>query len=123
MFEIIKGLLELQNVTEKYLYQERESRVNEHKLELQEWGEKIDDKEELDHITELMKLKHDKELREIDKKAIQILDQKVRDQQCVLQQAGIAGFKPTDNPKEIIVQMHLLDFILRLSKLNFGENK
>lgn len=34
IFEIIKGLLELQNVTEKYLFQEREKAENDYELEI-----------------------------------------------------------------------------------------
>lgn len=66
-----------------------------------------------------MKIKHNKRLRELDKQSILQLDKKVTDQQIILQQAGIPGFYATSNPKEIIIQMHLLDFILRLSKLSF----
>jgi len=45
------------------------------------------------------------------------LDQKVTDQQQTLEQAGVPGFYVTTNSLEIKVQMHLLDFILRLSKM------
>lgn len=40
------------------------------------------------------------------------------DQQQTLELAGVPGFYVTKNPLEIKVQMHLLDFILRLSKMN-----
>lgn len=45
------------------------------------------------------------------------LDQKVADQQQILEQAGVPGFYVTTNPTEIKVQMHLLDFLLRLSNM------
>lgn len=80
---------------------------------------KIQDSEELTHILALMKLKHSKQLREKDMELVLHLDQKVRDQQSTLQQAGVPGFYITDNPKEIKIQMFLLDFILRLSLLKF----
>lgn len=41
----------------------------------------------------------------------------VADQQQTLEQAGVPGFYIATNPLEIKVQMHLLDFILRLSKM------
>jgi hypothetical protein len=103
-------------VTEKYLYQQREKAITDYEIELQEWERKIEDQEEIKHIKALMKLKHEKNLKNIDKETVLTLDEKVRDQQEVLQKAQIPGFYPTDNPNEIIVQMTLLDFILRLSK-------
>lgn len=84
---------------------------------------KIQDTEELSHILALMKLKHSKQLREKDMELVLHLDQKVRDQQSTLQQAGVPGFYITDNPKEIKIQMFLLDFILRLSLLKYDGNR
>lgn len=43
----------------------------------------------------------------------------VKDQQSTLEKAGVPGFYITDNPKEIKIQIHLLDFILRLSRKKF----
>lgn len=90
--------------------------------EINIWMGKIRDSEELDHILALMKLKHSKQLREKDMELVLHLDQKVRDQQSTLQAAGVPGFYITDNPKEIKIQMFLLDFILRLSRLKFDVN-
>lgn len=45
------------------------------------------------------------------------LDQKVSDQQSILEKAGVPGFYVTTNPIEIQVQMRLCDFIIRLSKM------
>lgn len=81
--------------------------------------DKIQDTEELSHILALMKLKHSKQLRDKDMELVLHLDQKVRDQQSTLQQAGVPGFYITDNPKEIKIQMFLLDFILRLSLIKY----
>lgn len=41
----------------------------------------------------------------------------------MLQKAGVPGFYHTPNPKEIKIQMFLLDFILRLSRLKYEPNK
>lgn len=123
IFEIVKGLMEIQHVTEKHLFQLREQVENEYEIEVQEWISKISDQEELQHILQLMKIKHAKKLRETDMKLIALLDQKVRDQQSTLHKAGVAGFYVTDNPKEIKIQMFLLDFILRLSRIKFEPNK
>ena len=50
-------------------------------------------------------------------KIILELDQKVMDQQVMLEKAGIPGFLVTNNPLEIRLQMYLLDFINRLSHM------
>ncbi len=42
------------------------------------------------------------------------LDQKVTEQQQTLERAGVPGFRVTNNPTEIKVQMHVVDFIRRL---------
>jgi len=47
----------------------------------------------------------------------------VNDQQSTLQKAGVPGFYVTENPKEIKIQMFLLDFILRLSRLKYEPGK
>lgn len=69
-----------------------------------------------------MKLKHGQRMRETDKKIITHLDQKVTDQQQTMQTAGVPGFCVTDNPKEIKIQMYILDMICRLSRLKFQLN-
>ena len=44
------------------------------------------------------------------------LDQKVMDQQCTLERAGVPGFHVTNNPNDVRLQMYLLEFITRLSQ-------
>lgn len=123
IFEIVKGLMEIQHVTEAHLMQVREKVENDHQLELKQWESKIQDPEELEHIVALMKIKHGKNMKETDMKLVLHLDQKVKDQQSTLEKAGVPGFYVTDNPKEIKIQMYLLDFILRLSRIKFESNK
>lgn len=133
--------MEIQHVTEKHLMQVREKVENDHQRELflsniefrlisililvevKQWESKIQDPEELEHIIALMKIKHTKNLKETDMKLVLHLDQKVKDQQSTLEKAGVPGFYVTDNPKEIKIQMYLLDFILRLSRTKFEHNK
>lgn len=57
------------------------------------------------------------DLKQFDMNLVLQLDQKVADQQQILEQAGVPGFHVTTNRTEIKVQMHLLDFLLRLSKM------
>lgn len=122
IFEIVKRLIEIQHVTENHLFQMRQQVENEHQIEVQNWVSKIQDPEELQHIQALMKIKHVKRLKETDQKLMLHLDQKVKDQQATLEKAGVPGFYVTMNPREIKIQMHLLDFILRLSRMKFDPN-
>lgn len=122
IFEIVKRLIEIQHVTEAYLHKLRQQVETEHENEINDWKTKITDPEELEHILALMKIKHKKKLKETDQKIILHLDQKVTDQQSTLEKAGVPGFYVTDNPKEIKIQMHLLDFILRLSRMKFDSD-
>ncbi|EDV40873.1 uncharacterized protein Dana_GF23703 [Drosophila ananassae] len=123
IFVIVKALMDLQHETERHLIKMRQQVENEYEIEVAQWRVKIKDPEELHHILGLMKIKHTKKLVESDKKIIEILDQKVNDQQSTLQKAGVPGFYVTENPKEIKIQMFLLDFILRLSRLKYEPNK
>ncbi len=59
---------------------------------------------------------HDEELRRKDMKIVLELDQKVMDQQCTLERAGVPGFHVTNNPNDVRLQMYLLEFIIRLSE-------
>lgn len=77
IFEIVKGLMEIQHVTEQHLKQLRDQVENEYQIEVQDWTSKIQDEEELDHILKLIKTKHIKKLKETDMKIIAHLDQKV----------------------------------------------
>ncbi|ALC44703.1 gdl [Drosophila busckii] len=123
IFDIVKALTELQHVTEKHLLKMRNQVENEYEIEVSDWRNKIKDAEELQHLLGLMKVKHKKKLLETDKKIVELMDQKVYDQQSTLQKAGVPGFYFTQNPKEIKIQMFLLDFLLRLSRLKYDPNK
>lgn len=122
IFEIVKRLIEIQHVTETHLFDLRKQASGEHDTEVENWKAKIQDPEELEHILALMKIKQKKKMKETDQKLIEHLDAKVLDQQSTLEKAGVPGFYVTDNPKEIKIQMHLIDFILRLSRLKFDPN-
>ncbi|XP_054735553.1 gonadal protein gdl isoform X2 [Anastrepha obliqua] len=78
IFEIVKGLMEIQNVTEKHLLTLRKQVETDFELEMQEWRSKITDPEELSHIEQLMQVKHAKKMRETDMKLIALLDQKYK---------------------------------------------
>ncbi|KAB0798278.1 hypothetical protein PPYR_09271 [Photinus pyralis] len=118
IFEIVKGLMEIQHVTEQHLYQQRLQLINKHKLDEQKLLG--NDSSPLVKINEIEKMKDAQatELKQFDMSLVLQLDEKVTDQQQTLEQAGVPGFYVTSNTLEVKVQMHLLDFILRLSKMN-----
>lgn len=85
-------------------------------------------------FSELLK-KQAKEIKILDNNLVEQLDQKVSvdlflyqhaviynnkfqvtDQQETLEKAGVPGFYVTKNPTDIKLQMHLINFILRLSQ-------
>ncbi|KAJ3633773.1 hypothetical protein MTP99_010698 [Tenebrio molitor] len=114
VFEIVKGLLEIQHVTEQHLYQQRLQFLNTKKMEEHEILTQYSNNSEK-KVEELRKfmIKQKDELKQFDMGLVLQLDQKVADQQQVLEQAGVPGFFVTTNTIEIKVQMHLLDFMLR----------
>ncbi|KAF4517271.1 hypothetical protein B566_EDAN008605 [Ephemera danica] len=117
IYEIVKGLMEIQHVTEKHLEQQRICLTKAHRLELAKMANEVKCNKMRRIKKKEMKLRHKKELIEMDKRIVLHLDEKVMDQQSTLQLAGVPGFYATRNPVEIKVQMHLLDFILRLSRV------
>lgn len=116
IFEIVKGLMEIQHVTEKHLFQQRLQLLNQQKIESEETLSAIDEEQEA--IKAALYKKHKEELKQLDMKLVLQLDQKVADQQSILEKAGVPGFYVTNNPMEIQVQMRLCDFIIRLSKMD-----
>ncbi|KAK0181465.1 hypothetical protein PV327_003751 [Microctonus hyperodae] len=117
IFEIVKGLMEIQHVTEKHLFQQRLQLLNQHKIQMQETLSSLDIEEEKLMAKTALLIKHKEELKQTDMKLVMQLDQKVADQQSILEKAGVPGFYVTNNPTEIQVQMRLCDFIIRLSKM------
>ncbi|XP_063532389.1 gonadal protein gdl [Cydia strobilella] len=118
VFEIVKGLMEIQHVTEKHLFQQRLQIISRHTLEIQNMVNSTPNQEELELQKAILFTKHKEEIKQTDMKLVIQLDQKVSDQQVTLEKAGVPGFFVTNKPIEVKVQMYLLDFILRLSKMD-----
>ena len=57
------------------------------------------------------------ELHRFDMKIIAEVDKKVNEQQETMIQAGVYGFSKSNQPNDIRIQMHLLQFIQKLSQL------
>jgi len=117
IFEIVKGLKEIQDVTEKQLYQSRLQLLERHRTDRSILTERKRDSSTLDKEFDALKKMQQKELKMHDMRIVTQLDQKVSDQQVMLEKAGVPGFYVTNNPPEIQVQIHLLEFILKLSTM------
>ncbi|CAH1388638.1 unnamed protein product [Nezara viridula] len=121
VFSIVNTLMDIQHVTEKHLFHERLQLIYNQSLEIQEMMITHHDEAVRFANTNTLQLKHKRALKEFDKNIIKQLDEKVHDQQKFLEKAGVPGFEITDNPTKIQVQIRLLDFILRLSRMKMPE--
>ena len=110
ILEIVKMLTEVQQATEKHLFQQRLQFINKQKVEKQE----MIIKNLPQHKIAAADAKFKEELKQHDMKLVMQLDQKVSDQQVTLERAGVPGFFVTNNPTEIQVQMYLLEFIVKI---------
>ncbi|CAH0749585.1 unnamed protein product [Diatraea saccharalis] len=111
VFEIVKGLMEIQHVTEKHLFQQRLQVINKHTLEIQNMVNTTPDPEQQEIQKAILLTRHKEELKQTDMKL-------VSDQQVTLEKAEVPGFYVTNKSIEVKVQMYLLDFILRLSQMD-----
>ncbi|KAM4810007.1 protein DGCR6 [Rhinophrynus dorsalis] len=129
VFEIVQGLLEIQHLTEKNLYNQRLKLHAEHRALKQDLLRKHKEAQQSckAHNMPVLKTTHQRELealeqrikeeqRMMDEKIILELDQKVVDQQSTLEKAGVSGFYVTTNPQELTLQMNLLELIRKLQQ-------
>ncbi|XP_061117396.1 protein DGCR6 isoform X2 [Conger conger] len=125
VYEIVHGLLDIQHLTERNLYNQRQKLhvlkqelARKHKEALQtckthnlavmrmsQQGE-----------TEALEQRVREEQRMMDEKIVLEMDQKVVDQQNTLEKAGVPGFYITTNPQELTMQINLLELILKLQQ-------
>ncbi|XP_047656336.1 protein DGCR6 isoform X5 [Tachysurus fulvidraco] len=137
VYEIVQGLLDIQHLTEKNLYNQRQklhtehrgcyvslSRVLKHdlirkqKVALQTCKShnltvlKASQCAEIEGLEQRVK----DEQRMMDEKIVAEMDQKVLDQQNTLEKAGVPGFYITTLPQEVTMQMNLLELILKLQQ-------
>nr|AAK15585.1 DiGeorge syndrome critical region 6-like protein [Homo sapiens] len=129
VFEIVQGLLEIQHLTEKSLYNQRLRLQNEHRVLRQALRQKHQEAQQAcrPHNLPVVQAAQQRELeavehrireeqRAMDQKIILELDRKVADQQSTLEKAGVAGFYVTTNPQELMLQMNLLELIRKLQQ-------
>ncbi|XP_051777103.1 protein DGCR6 isoform X2 [Erpetoichthys calabaricus] len=120
VFEIARGLLDIQHLTEKNLYNQRQKLHTEHRMLKQEMVRKH--KEALQscktHNLAVLRAAQQRELenleqrvkdeqRMMDEKIVLELDQKVVDQQNTLEKAGVPGFYITTNSQGIFTVLFL----------------
>ncbi|XP_063000061.1 protein DGCR6-like [Elgaria multicarinata webbii] len=129
VFEIVQGLLEIQHLTERNLYNQRLKLHSEHRVLKQEMLHKHKEDQQgcKAHNLPLLKAAQQRELQAMeqriheeqqmmDEKIVLELDQKVVDQQSTLEKAGVSGFYITTNPQELTLQMNLLELIRKLQQ-------
>ncbi|KAM5193896.1 protein DGCR6-like [Mantella aurantiaca] len=136
VFEIVQGLLEIQHLTEKNLYNQRIKLHAEHRALKQDLLKKHKEAQQSckAHNLPILKNTQQRELEALeqrireeqqmmDEKIVLELDQKVIDQQSTLEKAGVSGFYITTNPQELTLQMNLLELILKLQQKESGTSK
>ncbi|KAK3743869.1 hypothetical protein QZH41_016475 [Actinostola sp. cb2023] len=129
VFEIVKGLEDIQQLTERNLLNRRMKLLNSHKAQRMEMNKRhtkdIEDCQqrphnlpvvERDNLEENQKLETtiDNEMLQLDQKVVLELDQIVSDQQATLERAGVPLFFITNKSDDVRLQMNILDFIQRL---------
>lgn len=130
VYEIVRGLKDIQVMDEKSLFETRKAVLNTQRESVLELNRRQKERKEallssgqsptlvaLAHQKEREELEkvHQEELHRVDMKIITKLDQCVSDQQVTLEKAGVPGFFVTNSPMEISLQMCLLQFITRLA--------
>jgi len=135
VFQIVEGLVEIQQMSERNLFNQRLKLINTHRQRRQMLKQK--QKEEVDTrppnvSSAILQNKHRHELSEFEKtiedelkkhdmKLLLEIDQKVSDQQVTLCKAAVPGFYVSNNSHEVRLQMYLLEFIQRLAKVDLSQ--
>nr|XP_033811657.1 protein DGCR6-like isoform X2 [Geotrypetes seraphini] len=129
VFEIVQGLLEIQHLTEKNLYNQRLKLhvLKQDVLRKQREAQQSCKAHNLPVLRaaqqrELEALEHriKEEQRLMDEKIVLELDQKVVDQQSTLEKAGVSGFFVTTNPQ---ICPELKGYVLRKKGKNLYSRK
>ncbi|XP_027217504.1 protein DGCR6 [Penaeus vannamei] len=131
VFEIVRELAELQHMTEKSLHQQRTQLMHKHKTDREALIKSQKDEIQAaecqgkTHVASRLPRLHQEQITQLDARhaqeistmhvrILQLLDQKVTEQQSTLQQVGVPGFHETENPVEIKIQMYIMDFIVKI---------
>jgi len=129
VFEIAKGLEDIQQLSETNLLNKRMKILSDqkgqrmemtkrHQTELEDCGSKAHQikllEREQGEEKKVLNEKLERELMQLDQTILLEIDQLVIDQQATLQRAGVPLFFITNKQEEVQLQMYLLDFITRL---------
>jgi len=136
VFQIVEGLVEIQQMSERNLFNQRLKIINAQRQRRQVLKQK--QKEEVETrppnlSSAFVQNKHRQELAEFEKniedelkrndmKLVTEIDQKVSDQQVTLCKAAVPGFYVSNNAHEVRLQMYLLEFIQRLAKVDLSQH-
>uniref|UniRef100_A0A8D9AF70 Gonadal protein gdl n=1 Tax=Cacopsylla melanoneura TaxID=428564 RepID=A0A8D9AF70_9HEMI len=117
VFRIVQHLMDIQHVTEQHLYEKRNALLKTHELKMQELDLKTDlsFSQRVLERTRLMEI-HKEEVTSLDQDIVNELDEKLSEQQSVLDLTGVPGYEVTKDPMKIQLQVRILDMILRLSQ-------
>uniref|UniRef100_A0A8C4QJT0 DiGeorge syndrome critical region gene 6 n=1 Tax=Eptatretus burgeri TaxID=7764 RepID=A0A8C4QJT0_EPTBU len=132
---IVKGLSEIQEITEERLAEEHRGMIAKqeallHSVEMRHVGAR---KGCLTENLPLLEAAQGREMEALDRRLneerkvlqqriVLELDQKVEDQQNTLEKAGVPGFFITSNPQEISLQIELLSLILKNWQEDGGQD-
>jgi hypothetical protein len=117
IFEVVGKLNEYQNAAEEMYKKQRDEQIMENQKEIESYMKTLNDNDEVLHTVHLLKKQHAAKLKDLDKAIIQNLDGLVNEQANTLSILGLPQFFETNDNRQIICQMHLLSFILKLEKL------
>lgn len=119
VYDIVQGLLDIQHLTEKNLYNQRQKLHSEHRGLKQDLVRKHKQALQMCKSHNLAVLKTSQrsetaaldqrvkeEQRMMDEKVVAEMDQKVLDQQNMLEKAGVPGFFITTNPQVTLALSH-----------------
>ncbi|XP_054720101.1 protein DGCR6-like [Uloborus diversus] len=125
VFEIVKGLTDIQAITERSLMEKRMNVVNTQKEASDDMLKRHKDslsfetdpayikllkEKQARELSELIKWQEE-ELNRLDMKIILELDQAVNDQQVTLEKIGVPGFFVSSKDTDVRLQMYILNFI------------
>lgn len=121
---IVKGLADIQKITEQTLYERRQKTADALKMKRTDLMRRLKEDQSVgliasDRVAKIMRefdIKSSQELHRFDMKTISDLDQVVSEQQVTLEKTDVPGFHVTNNPTEVQLQMYIIDFITRLSE-------
>ncbi|XP_062605640.1 protein DGCR6-like [Saccostrea cucullata] len=132
VFEIVRSLQEVQQLEERHLHTQRVKLVNDHKAQRHELQKRHKEllqscqmkphnlpivEAQIEREKETMEKRCEEEVKKKDMKIIMELDQKVMDQQVMLEKAGVPGFYVTNKSIDVRLQMYLLEFITRMGHM------